>query len=100
MQIATLCPRFERCAVNNCPLEPGYPALPVSPDDAQRRCTLSKSRRFAIGSGYPDRLALLGLTPREYSAMTNKREPSEAQRKTRADFAKKAAELRQLSLQK
>ena len=58
---ARQCPRFDRCSVNNCPLDPH----PVNPADQQTKCTLAKSIRQRIAAKYPGQLANDGLTARE-----------------------------------
>lgn len=61
------CPRYAKCNVNNCPLHPSYPNLPIDPEDRDTKCTLEKQVRFRIGSKYPDVLKYQGLTPSEWA---------------------------------
>lgn len=61
------CPRFHKCSVNNCPLHPSYPNLPVDPEDKEQKCTMEKQVRFKIGSNYPEVLKWKGLTSREWA---------------------------------
>jgi hypothetical protein len=61
------CPRWERCSVNNCPLTVEYPDWAVAELDSEKKCTLGKNRRVAIGSKYSE-LKMGGLTPREFAA--------------------------------
>lgn len=59
------CPRFMKCAVNNCPLHPQFPNLANSPLDKERWCTLAKSVRTKIASKYPGVLKYEGMTSHE-----------------------------------
>jgi len=63
------CPRFERCAVNKCPLDPAYKEMPSVPGDAERKCTLPRRKRQEIGAKY-ENLAYGGLTPQEHSGLS------------------------------
>lgn len=59
------CPRFEKCSVNNCPLNTAFNRELSSFDcDKEHKCTLAKKIRFSIGKKYT--LSNLGLKPREY----------------------------------
>ena len=59
------CPRFNHCAVNNCPLHVEYPDLPMLPEEDG--CKLGKKRRVSIGAWYPD-LKYRGMKSREFHA--------------------------------
>ena len=61
------CPRFNRCAVNRCPLDPAYAELRGHEDDAEQRCGQAKVRRLEIASKYPGVLPYEGLTGNEYT---------------------------------
>lgn len=63
-----LCPRYDRCSVNNCPLHPKYPDLYIDEADAEKVCRLGKNRRMLIASQFPGILKYGGLTPRELKA--------------------------------
>jgi len=62
------CPRFDKCAVNKCPLDPNYKAMASHPLDVERKCTLPRRKRVEIGAKY-DNLAYGGLTGHEYTAL-------------------------------
>lgn len=72
-QLSEACPRFQRCAVNACPLDAGYGrTLAPHPDDAERKCGLPRVRRQALAAEYPDLAANLrfgGLTGLEYTGL-------------------------------
>jgi hypothetical protein len=65
------CPRFERCSVNHCLLDPLRVACEREsiPGDPETRCTLPKRRRMAIAARHPELLPDRGLRPRELAAM-------------------------------
>ena len=67
MQPMRECPRFDRCSVNNCPLNTGYPDLYVYPEDMYPKCNMEKNVRVRISSKYPGILKFGGLKQREYS---------------------------------
>ena len=83
------CPRFDRCSVNNCPLTAKYPNWSVSPEDAESKCTLGKSKRFSIGSGTC--LNFKGLTPREFHAMERQESLTPEQRQKQVEIGHKNA---------
>ncbi len=62
----SLCPRFDRCSVNNCPLDPNYPNLLVNPLDKEKKCPMEKGVRSRIGNQFPELLPMLGLTRAEW----------------------------------
>ena len=62
------CTRFDRCAVNKCPLDPNYKQMLPHKLDAERKCTSPRKKRVEIGAGY-DNLAYGGLTGHEYVAL-------------------------------
>ena len=64
----SLCPRFDRCSVNNCPLDPVFPNLPVLPGDKEKVCPMEKGVRARIGAQFPELLKMGGLTQREWLA--------------------------------
>ena len=61
--IARECPRWERCSVNNCPLDPH----PVNYSDNETRCTVAKSIRIRISEKFPGELEHGGLTRAEWA---------------------------------
>lgn len=67
MTPSRLCPRFERCSVNRCLLDPGYLRLEAAEGDLETRCTLGKARRVRIAAQHPGVLPTEGLTPHEYA---------------------------------
>lgn len=58
-----LCPRFDFCNINHCPLHPDFKKLISDESDPQQKCTLPKSIRKRLGSS----LSWEGLTKREIS---------------------------------
>ncbi len=70
-----LCPRFERCQINKCPLHPDYLKLKNDPSDPSQkgkkeRCA-TKDRRMRIAAAFG--LKNKGMKEREMSAAKNKR---------------------------
>jgi hypothetical protein len=61
----TLCPRFKRCSVNHCPLDPDQDKREAVDGDAEQRCGLPKRRRAEIAQAFPALLPLRGLTRTE-----------------------------------
>ena len=68
LNLARQCPRFDRCSVNNCPLDEAYPNRYVDPDDKEKRCPMEKGVRLRIAATAPGTHRLSGLTAAEYSA--------------------------------
>jgi hypothetical protein len=62
------CPRFDRCSVNSCPLDPDQDLHTVHKLDKEQKCPMEKGVRVRIGSKYPDLLPRLGLTSLEWAA--------------------------------
>ena len=58
-----LCPRFETCCVNKCPLHPDFKKLLSDESDQQIKCTIEKNVRKRLGISLPWK----GLTERELS---------------------------------
>ena len=69
-QPATECPRFSRCAVNNCPLDFNYPNYDISPLDFETKCTASKPVRMRIAAN--STLQYRGMTRAEYAQTSEK----------------------------
>ena len=67
MNLARQCSRFSSCSVNNCPLDGGYPAHFVHPDDTQQVCTMAKAIRMRIAATDPDQLPMRGMKAREWA---------------------------------
>jgi hypothetical protein len=88
-QLTEACPRFQRCAVNDCPLHAGYGGpLEALPADAEQRCRLSKMKRLAVVARYPDLSAKLrngGLTPREQATIAREARLTDAQKEARRE---------------
>lgn len=59
------CPRFPRCSVNHCPLDPDQDQHLADPQDRERKCPMEKNVRHRIGFKYHHLLPLDGLTPAE-----------------------------------
>ena len=76
------CPRFETCAVNLCPLDPGIGLRASDPDDRELRCPLGKRARRSIFASLPPaaraRLPFEGL----YEAEFKRREAARRQAAT------------------
>jgi len=64
-----LCPRFERCSCNVCPLHPDFNKLESVFEDRERKCKCPKSIRREIGLHF--KLKNLGLTSREKTSQEN-----------------------------
>jgi hypothetical protein len=62
-----LCPRFDACSVNNCPVDPAYPTLFVDPKDKAKVCPMEKGVRLRIAVSFPFLLPMLGHTTREWA---------------------------------
>ena len=65
------CPRFERCSVNHCPLDPDVYRLEREsiPGDRETKCGLPKRRRMEIAARHPEALPWRGLWPAELAAV-------------------------------
>lgn len=87
------CPRFQRCSVNNCPLDSGYPDYDTSPLDKERKCTFSKARRILIAVKYPGVLKYGGRTKAEYSAFLAYEQLSSEDKIKLAELGKKSLKL-------
>lgn len=59
------CPRYARCSVNHCPLDPDKNGHLSIIGDKERVCLMEKTVRQRIGSKYAAILPLAGLTARE-----------------------------------
>lgn len=60
---AKLCPRWDHCSVNACPLD-NHGTHPL---DRQSRCTMEKGVRVRIASQFPGMIPRDGLSAREYA---------------------------------
>jgi hypothetical protein len=60
-----LCPRFDHCSVNSCPLDPIQRG--THPQDKERKCTIEKQVRLRISKSFPGLLPKDGLTAAEWS---------------------------------
>lgn len=86
------CPRYDRCSVNHCPLDPLQSDREPHPGDKEPVCTMEKGVRARIGSKYLDLLPLGGLTPREHAGARKWANLTTAQRreaKSRLEQARK-----------
>lgn len=61
------CPRWERCSVNHCPLDPDRDTHLAHPKDNKRVCRMERQVRQKIAVKFPDILPWGGLTERETS---------------------------------
>ncbi len=82
------CPRYDRCSVNLCPLDPEMESRTVHEEDKEQKCPMEKRVRLRIGSKYPDLLPLGGLTAREHSAKARWDSMSPAEKANRIAKAK------------
>lgn len=83
------CPRWDKCSVNHCPLDPFQDDRLSDPADKEQKCTIAKTIRVRIGSKYPDLLPMGGLKPSEHAAAKRFANLSVA---ARAELAKKGRE--------
>ena len=93
------CPRFARCSVNHCLLDPDKDKRADLPGEP--RCTLGKPYRVAIAVKYPDLLPWGGLKPSE---VANKQAwdalpPEEKQRRLQRLSLARQAKKRRARLQ-
>lgn len=72
-QPATECSRYERCAVNACPLHTDYLTLKGSPLDAETVCKASRAQRERIAARYPGVLPMGGMKKREHGSFVGYR---------------------------
>lgn len=60
------CPKYIKCSVNSCPLDPLYPNRVTSDLDREKICTLPKDVRIIISKDHPGLLRFNGLTKEEF----------------------------------
>lgn len=82
------CPRYKKCAVNNCPLDPVYPSRVTDEGDVEHKCTIAKTIRSRIAAKYPGTLKFEGLTPREFTAKKNWENLSEEEKDKKREAIK------------
>lgn len=82
------CPRYSSCNVNNCPLHPQYPNMPIDPEDTENKCTVAKSIRSRVSAQFPGILKYDGLTPREFEGRNRWNSLSRAEQEARRNNAK------------
>ncbi len=63
-----LCPRYDSCSVNACPLDSHYATAITHPLDRERKCPMEKPVRVRIAASFPNILAKNGLTNAEWAA--------------------------------
>lgn len=78
----TFCPRFEKCNVNICPLDPDWEPRNRLPGDP--KCTMEKGVRLRLGKN----LSTFGLKPLELKAKRQWDGLSEEKREARRDAAR------------
>ena len=66
MELCDLCPSYQKCSVNNCPLHSQYPDLSESDYDRETKCKAHKPTRLKIAGEHPGILEFGGLTVKEY----------------------------------
>lgn len=84
------CPRFPRCSVNRCPLDPEYSHREPHPGDPERRCGVAKAIRLRIAKPYAAYLPLAGLTAPEHAARQRWDNLSPVQRQAVAEMGRKS----------
>lgn len=90
------CPRWERCAVNRCPLHPDYlRTLKVSEYDLEQKCTMEKRVRKRIAALYG--LTNQGLTQRELSSQKLWDSQTEEQKQTKIKKLQELSPIARLS---
>jgi hypothetical protein len=80
-QAFEVCPKYEHCNVNKCPLHYHYKKLELMPDDKEQKCKLPKTIRKEIGIYF--KLHNKGLTEREYGGYTRWENMSESEREVK-----------------
>lgn len=88
------CPRYDRCSVNHCPLDPDQDEHLSHPLDKEQKCPMEKGVRLRIGSKYPDLLPRLGLTRPEHAAKERFAKLSLVERQAMAERGKAALKAR------
>jgi hypothetical protein len=64
------CPRYERCSINHCPLDPLWHGRVSLRDDPEPGpCTLPRKRRMKIAAGHASLLPWRGMYTRELLAV-------------------------------
>lgn len=89
---AMLCPRWDHCSVNNCPLDP-HGSHPL---DKERKCTIAKSIRVRIASQFPGQIKRGGLTAQEWASQQSYNRLSVADKARLADQGRLMLEQRRL----
>lgn len=82
-QAFELCPRFEICSCNSCPLDLNYPQIKSLPEDPEIKCKISKPIRKEIGEFF--KLKLAGLTEREFSFKIREQKLTPEQKQARKE---------------
>ena len=62
-----VCPKWDYCSCNKCPLHKDYSKLQIEPSDKQRKCKSPKQVRKQIGLYF--KLKNMGLSLRELNSM-------------------------------
>ncbi len=76
LDVMSRCPRFDRCSVPVCPLDPSQDERDILPGEP--KCALPKAKRYAIGKDSD--LPRKGLTKREWAGLTRWQGLSEAEK--------------------
>lgn len=90
-----VCPRFEGCAVNRCPLHEDYLKLESRPEDKEQRCKVAKAIRKPIGVYF--KLKNKGLKERELSGLKRWENLSEEEKRVIRERMKKTSLILRLS---
>ena len=62
-----ICPKWEYCSCNKCPLHKDYSKLEIKPEDKTKKCRCPKQIRKQIGMHF--KLKSMGLTLKEVDSM-------------------------------
>lgn len=84
------CPRWDKCSVNFCPLDPFQNQRPTHEADIEQKCTIAKTIRQRIGTKYPNLLPRFGLTSKEWAARLRFANMSWEQRQAMVERGKKS----------
>ena len=91
-----ICPKFEKCDFNKCPLHKDYSKLEIKPEDKRgRKCKCSKSIRKQIGTYFG--LKNKGLKERELSGLKRWENLSESEKQAKKEKLRKISLFHRLS---
>ena len=76
-----VCPKFESCSCNSCPLHYNFKKLVVNESDPEKKCKCPKRIRFEIGSFF--KLENKGLKNRELTSLNGWEKLSQEEKEAR-----------------